>query len=123
MRYSVLLLLLLLVPALAGCDIVSEETPYTQKSFTMEADEIHTMAVQMDGGHTLEGFFSVSGEDVLVDFWIEGPNGELAYGKNTVEGMLSFEMVAQYSGAYTMYFDTRKSWAQSPLRIDLSYRS
>ena len=122
MRYSVLLLLLL-VPALAGCDIVSQETPYTEKSFTMEADEIHTMAVQMDGGHTLEGFFSVSGEDVLVDFWIEGPNGELAYGKNTVEGMLSFEMVAQYQGVYTMYFDTRKSRAQSSLQIDLSYRS
>jgi hypothetical protein len=122
MRYSVLLILLL-VPVLAGCDIVSEETPYTEKSFTMEADEVHTMAVQIDDGHTLEGFFSISGEDVLVDFWIQGPNRELAYGKETVEGMLSFEMVAQYQGAYTMCFDTCKSRAQSPLQIDLSYRS
>ena len=122
MRYSVLLILLL-VSVLAGCDIVSQETPYTEKSFSMEAGEVHTMAVQMDDGRTLEGFFSISGEDILVDFWIEGPNRELAYGKKTVEGMLSFEMVAQYQGTYTMYFDARKSRAQSPLQIDLSYRS
>jgi len=122
MRYPVLALLLLLFVQW-GCAIVSEETPYVEKSFAMEADETRTVAVQVDGGDTLEGFFSVSGEDVLLDFWIQGPNRELAYDKKTVEGTISFQMVAQYPGTYTMYFDTRKSRAQSTLQIDLSYRS
>ena len=123
MRYIGLLFLLLLVPALVSCDLVSEETPYTEKSFAVAADTTHTVTVQMERGHTLEGSFSISGEDDTTDFRIEGPNHELAYGEERAQGALSFEMKAQYSGAYTLYFDRKIYHYPSPLQIDLQYRS
>ena len=60
MRYIGLLFLLLLVPALVSCDLVSEETPYTEESFAVAADATHTVTVQMERRHTLEGAASAS---------------------------------------------------------------
>lgn len=120
--FLVVVALLFLVGA--ACDIppgVSgpAATP-TQSQFTVEAGQKHTLAVALREGHSVSGTFSVSGSQNYIDFYIKGPNGELAYGVVRVQGGQSFEMEADKDGTYAMTFDNAFSFG-SPRQISLSY--
>lgn len=114
-----LILVLALLPV--GCEAISPPSSYTEASFAVEPGQKHTVAVQLREGHTVEGSFSISGADNFIDFYIKGPNGELAYGVVRAVGAQSFETTAETEGAYTLYFDNSISWGRSR-QISLRYR-
>lgn len=119
-----LFLSLILIAALLpiGCDVVSVPSSPTETSFTVEPGQKHTIGLQLREGHTVEGNFSISGTENYIDFYIKGPNGELAYGVVRAVGAQSFEIRAETEGTYVLYFDNSISWG-GVRKISLRYRA
>lgn len=96
--------------------------PYTEKDFTIEVSEKHTIAVDLKAGQTVEGDFSISGQEDFIDFYIKDPIGDLLYGVIRAEGSHNFVAEARRSGAHTLYFDNSFSFGSSR-EIALRYRA
>ncbi len=116
-------LVILLTLGLVACDALPGGPAATpvQAQFTVAAGQKHTLAVPLREGHSVSGTVSVSGAQNYIDFYIKGPNGELAYGVVRVQGGQNFEMEADKDGTYSMTFDNAFSFG-SPRQISLSYQ-
>jgi len=121
MRWLTVVLSLGLVLSLVSCQVLPRAPSYIETDFEVPPGQKHTLAVELRSGDSLEGDFSISGAENYIDFYIEGPNGDLTYGKERGEGSLSFEMKARSSGMYTLYFDNSFSFG-APRQISLRYR-
>jgi len=99
----------------------SSATPYTQIDFTVGVSEKHTVVVDLEAGQTVEGDFSISGQQDYIDFYIKDPSGGLLYDVIRAEGSHKFTAKAKYSGAHTLYFDNSFSFGTSR-QIALRYR-
>jgi len=82
----------------------------------------YTIAVDLKAGQTVEGYFSISGEENDIDFYITDPSGWLAYGVERVTGGGEFAVEARDSGTHTLWFDNSFSWGKSR-EVTLHYRS
>lgn len=121
--WAALCLLLVLSFGPVACDALPGgpvATP-TQTQFAVEAGQKYTVAVTLREGHSVSGTVSVSGAQNYIDFYIKGPNGELAYGVVRVQGGQSFEMEADKDGTYAMTFDNAFSFGSSR-QVTLSYQ-
>jgi hypothetical protein len=125
MKRLLLVLSLVLVLGMVGCDLFSEAPPYTTENFTVPPGEKYTVAVELDSGHTVEGSFSVSGAQNDIDFYIEYTTGldtTQVYGVDRAQGGYSFELKALKSGTYVLYFDNSFGFGSSR-QISLQYRT
>lgn len=118
-RFLLPLLALLLILPLTSC---LAPPPYTEASFSVGPSQKHTIAVSLNGGQVVEGYFGVSGSEDYIDFYVKGPQGELAYSPGRVKGSHQFEARAGSSGIYTLYFDNSFSWGTGR-DITLHYRT
>ncbi|MDP3879823.1 MAG: emp24/gp25L/p24 family protein [Dehalococcoidales bacterium] len=120
----VILIQLTLAMALAGCATfpgAPAGSSFIEESFTVEPGQKHTVAVLLQERRIVGGTFSVSGERASIDFYVTGPEGELVYGVERAVGGHSFEIRAQNTGTYTLYFDNSISGG-SPRQVSLRYR-
>lgn len=86
---------------------------YIEKSFSVGPGEKYTVAAELKEGHTLEGSFSISGQENYIDFYVKDPLGGLAYGVVRDQGSHSFTLKAMRPGTHTLYFDNSFSWGTS----------
>lgn len=114
-------LLLVLSLLAASCLPGISAPPYTEKSFTVGVGEKHTISAQVKEGQTIEGDFSVSGQQDYIDFYIKDPFGGLTYGVIRAEGSHRFTAEARESGTHTLYFDNSFSFGASR-QVALRYR-
>ncbi len=119
-RRLVLLLLQLLLCSLVACEALPAARYYTEVHFTVPPNQKHTVAQELHAGQVVRGTFTVSGADNAVEFYIEGPGGELAYEKIRAVGTVRFEMKAEAAGTYTLYFDNSSSFG-SPAPVSLRF--
>lgn len=61
--------------------------------------------IQLSKGDTSEGYFTVRGGNDNMKFSIKDPYGSVILDAGTVTGRRDFAFTAQFSGAYTAYFD------------------
>ncbi len=99
----------------------SSATPYTQIDFTVGVSEKHTVVIDLEAGQTIEGDFSISGQQDYIDFYIKDPSDDLLYDDVRAVGSHEFTAKAKYSGAHTLYFDNSFSFGTSR-QIALRYR-
>lgn len=118
-RYMPFILALLLV--LASCDLLLGDTSFQEVNFTVAPSAKQTIAAEVKAGHSVEGSFSVTGKETYIDFYIKDPSGGLPYGVVRAQGGHSFEMQAETTGVYTLYFDNAISFG-SARDISLRYR-
>ena len=119
MRQAAVILVLLLL-LIVSCVLISAP-PYIEKSFTVNAGAQYTIAVDLKAGQTVEGYFSISGEENDIDFYITDSSGGLVYSED-VEGSHEFAVEAKDSGIHTLWFDNSFSWEKSR-EVTLHYRS
>ncbi len=117
------LTLLFLTFGFVGCDFVpgGSAPAATETQFTVAAGQKYTVAVQLREGRSVEGSFSISGQENYIDFYVKAPNGMLAYGVVRAVNAQSFEAEADQDGAYALTFDNSISFG-SPRQISLRYQ-
>lgn len=80
-----------------------------------------TLTWALDKAEKIEGYFTVRGGGDDVDFHIKDPYGSVILDAGRVTGRRDFAFTAEYSGAYTLYFDNSFSIFTSKT-IFLSYQ-
>jgi len=121
MRQVAVISLLMFLLLAASCLPEISGSPYTEKDFTVGVGEKYTIVAELKVGQTIEGDFSVSGQEDYIDFYIKDPFGGLTYGVIRAEGSHRFTAKANYSGAHTLYFDNSFSFGTSR-QVALRYR-
>lgn len=96
-------------------------SPYTEKTFVVGEGEKYSVVAVLKEGQTVEGDFSVSGEQDYLDFYIKDPTGDLIYGVVRAQGSLRFTAEARNSGAHSLYFDNSFSFG-AKRQVTLHYR-
>jgi hypothetical protein len=115
------LLLLAGVVACEGNPILGGDAPLSESSFVVLPGEKHTVTVSMRAGETLDGTVNVGGQGDSIDFYVHGPERDLAFGVVRVVGGSSFTLRATKGGAHTMYFDNSISFGESK-QVTVRYR-
>lgn len=96
-------------------------TTYTEKSFTVGVGEKYNIAVELRAGQTVEGDFSISGQEDYIDFYIKDAYGGLTYGVVRAVGSHRFVAKASYSGSHTLCFDNSFSFGTGR-QVSVRYR-
>lgn len=107
----------------ASCSSLSDigVSPYIEKSFGVGVGEKYSVVAVLNEGQTIEGDFSVSGQQDYLDFYIKDPLGGFIYDVVRAQGSLRFAAEARNSGAHTLYFDNSFSFGASR-QVTLRYR-
>ena len=75
-RYLVLTLaIIVIVAVLAGCGMIPGYDPYTDERFHVSQLSFNSLSVHAGAGDGIEGYFTISGGQDEVKFWIEDPWG------------------------------------------------
>ena len=120
---QVAIVVVILVSLLSASCLPEISAPlYTERDFTVGVGEKYTVVAELRAGQTIEGDFSISGQEDYIDFYIKDPFGDLLYGVIRAEGSHKFTAKAKYSGAHTLYFDNSFSFGTSR-QISLRYRT
>lgn len=113
MRQVAIVVIILVSLLSASCLPEISAPPYTERDFTVGVGEKYTLAAEVRAGQTIEGDFSVSGQEDYIDFYIKDPSGDLLYGVIRADGSHKFTAKAKYSGVHTLYFDNSFSFGTS----------
>lgn len=98
---------------LTSCSLTPVESTPQEASFTVASSAKHTISIEARSGQSIEGYFSVTGNENYIDFYIKDPDGGLTYGVVRAQGSHSFQAQAETTGVYTLYFDNSISFGSS----------
>lgn len=110
-RFASAIFILLII--LTSCALMPVETQTQEASFTVASSAKHTIPIEVRSGQSIEGYFSVTGRENYIDFYIKDPAGGLAYGVVRAQGSHSFQAQAKITGLHTLYFDNSISFGSS----------
>jgi len=83
------------------------------ETWYVEAFGQRTATTNLDKGHREEGYFTVRGGNEELAFWIKDPFGATIYNARDVRSRRDFAFTAEYSGAYTLYFENNEAVAKT----------
>ncbi len=122
MKSLFLVIILTLGLTMAGCGLISAAPSYAEKQFSIDSGKKHAVTVRLAAGQAVEGDFTIEGEELFPDlgFYVLGPHGQ-KFDNGKVMGSDSFQLLAEESGQYAMFFDNTAPLAL-PCRVSLRYR-
>lgn len=122
MKSLSLAFILALYLTVTGCTLISAAPSYAEKEFTIDSGKRHAVTVRLAAGQTVEGDFTIQGEELFpdLDFYVLGPHGQ-RFDNGRAMGGDSFQLTAEESGQYALFFDNTVPPASS-CRVSLRYR-